>query len=324
MNAQAGVSPTEHTIVDQFSYWRRALEQKATFRQAAVTVFVGCGTSYNLAMSLAAYANASGRLALAVAGSEWCNRRSTYWSGAMSDVHVVALSRSGETTETVQAAKASRAAGAFVTGITVEADSSIVRNSDAVLLAATDPREGIVMTTSASLMLLMGMLALGCEMSAADFDAAERLLKSASSDIAALASERSHFVFLGGGALYGIAVEGGLKLAEMSQFPTQAFHPMEYRHGPISLVDEKTGVVMLHGGDQDEGEAALVRDLQDKGAYVVGLCGPGDVSHSADVPLALRGLVCLPVLQLLGQRAAEARNLDTSVPRHLTKVVMLA
>ena len=66
---------------------------------------------------------------------------------------------------------------------------------------------------------------------------------------------RSHFVFLGGGANYGIALEGALKLQEMAITYTQGFHPGEYRHGPVSLVDARTAVVMLYRQDTRDDEA---------------------------------------------------------------------
>jgi glucosamine--fructose-6-phosphate aminotransferase (isomerizing) len=105
---------------------------------------------------------------------------------------------------------------------------------------------------------------------------------------------------------------------------TQAFHPLEYRHGPISLVDERTAVIMLHSADRRDAEAKLVGELQEKGARVIGFGGPGDASFAIDCEPVLMGLACLPALQLLGERAAQARNIDTVSPRHLTKVVTLA
>src|SRR4051794_339056 len=207
---------TEQTIFEQFGYWRKAIVPRAPLGDAEVTVFVGCGTSYNLALSLAAHANAVGRRAIAVPGGEWANRASSYWP-AGGKVHVVALSRSGETTETVAAAKASRAAGAFVTGVTMEPDSALAKNCDRPVLAQTHPVEGIVMTTSASLMLLLGLELLGIDVPAAVPDVAKRLLEAADEQVPAHIAGRSHFVYLGGGHLYGVGLEGALKLMEMSQ-----------------------------------------------------------------------------------------------------------
>jgi glucosamine--fructose-6-phosphate aminotransferase (isomerizing) len=317
------MGPTEQSIFEQFSYWRRALGQTAPLPAAALTVFVGCGTSYNLALALAAAANEKGRPAIAVPGGEWAARPATYWP-EWKKTHVVALSRSGETTETVAAAKASRAAGAFVTGITMEAQSAIVAACDRPVIAATHPREGIVMTASASLMLLLGLELIGHPVPASVADAAEALLATVNRQLPALVADRSHFVYLGGGALYGVALEGALKLMEMSQIFTQGFHPLEYRHGPISLVDERTAAVLLYSADQGEAEARLAGELRAKGARVIGIGGPGDESFTLDCAPAFRGLVALPALQLLGERAAQVRNISTTTPRHLTKVVTLA
>jgi len=121
-----------------------------------------------------------------------------------------------------------------------------------------------------------------------------------------------------------VAVEGALKLMEMSQTMTQAFHPLEYRHGPISLVDQKTAVIMLYSADQKAEEAKLAKELQEKGATVIGLGGPGDLELKVDFDLSLFGLAILPALQILGERVAQARHIDTVSPRHLTKVVTLA
>jgi glucosamine--fructose-6-phosphate aminotransferase (isomerizing) len=317
------MSVVEQTIVEQFPYWRKAIGAVPPLGDADVTVFVGCGSSYNLALSLAAAANVAGRRAIAVPGGEWANRPESYWAKG-GTMQVVALSRSGETTETVAAAKASRTVGLHVTGITMEPASALARNCDRAVVAETHPREGIVMTSSASLMLLLGIELIGRKVPPAVVDTAERLLRAVDGRLPEMIAGRSHFVYLGGGHLYGVGLEGALKLMEMSQTYTQGFHPLEYRHGPISLVDERTVAVLLYSADQQEAEARLAGELQAKGAVVIGFGGPGDYSFDVDCEQFLAGLAALPALQILGQRAAEARNIDTAAPRHLTKVVMLA
>jgi glucosamine--fructose-6-phosphate aminotransferase (isomerizing) len=317
------MSITEQTIVEQFPHWRTAIAPLPALGAADSLVFVGCGTSYNLALSLAAHANLVGRQAIAVPGGEWTNRRESYWPKS-GKVHVVALSRSGETSETVAAAKASRAAGIFVTAITVEPQSALARNCDRAVLAQTHPLEGIVMTSSASLMLLLGIALLGRTIPPSTVDTAEKLLEAVDAKLPAMIAGRSHVVYLGGGHLHGVGLEGALKLMEMSQTYTQAFHPLEYRHGPISLVDDRTVAVLLYSVDQRDAEARLAGELQAKGATVIGFGGPGDYSFPVDGDPILAGLVCLPALQILGERMAQSRNMDTGAPRHLTKVVMLA
>ncbi|MBY5664298.1 SIS domain-containing protein [Rhizobium leguminosarum] len=317
------MNTTEKVIFEQFPYWEKAIELNSADDHAELLVFVGCGTSFNLALSLAAYANMAGRKAIAVAGAEWQNRPTAFWP-EWRNTHVVALSRSGETTETVAAAKASRAAGAFVTAITVEPESSLAENCDRMVAAETHPDEGIVMTVSASLMVLLGLQMIGQKVPASVVNSARQLASALDAALPGMIADRSHFVFLGGGPLFGIALEGALKLMEMSQIMTQAFHPLEYRHGPISLVDAKTVAVMLYSSDQREAETKLVGELREKGAVVIGVGGPGDLELAVDVDLSLAGLVVLPALQVLGERAAQARQIDTVSPRHLTKVVTLA
>ncbi len=317
------MNTTEKVIFEQFPYWDAAIGSTTATAKDKVLVYVGCGTSYYLAQILAAYANNAGRQAIAVPGAEWLNRPSFFWPD-WTKTHVVAISRSGETTETVAAARNSRANGAFVTGLTVEPESSLARNSDQVVASRTHPEEGIVMTVSASLMLLLGMQMIGTVFPSSVTASAENIAKSLDAALPAAMHSRSHVVFLGGGPLYGLASEGALKLMEMSQVMTQAFHPLEYRHGPISLVDEKTAVVMLYSSDQKDAETQLVKEIQDKGAFVIGLGGPGDIEIRVDVDLDVAGVALLPALQILGERAAQARHLDTVAPRHLTKVVTLA
>jgi glucosamine--fructose-6-phosphate aminotransferase (isomerizing) len=315
-------SVTEQTIVDQFKYWRSAPLPEALADKSRTYVIIGCGTSFNLALSLAASFCEQGYKALAVPGGEWLGRSQNYVPQA-EDVTLIALSRSGETTETVRATSVSREAGIHVIGITCEKGSSLARAASELVFAPTDPAEGIVMTTSASLMLMLGLALCGIRADEASFLAAEAMLKAVESIGDRLPTARRHFVFLGGGQLYGIALEGGLKLQEMSLSFTQGFHPLEYRHGPISLVDEGTMVIMLHHPATAGDEAHLVKELQAKGAFVLSLDGKADEALSCDAPANLRSLVYLPALQWFGEAIARARGIDTTAPRHLTKVVML-
>ncbi|MGO8656015.1 SIS domain-containing protein, partial [Rhizobium ruizarguesonis] len=102
------------------------------------------------------------------------------------------------------------------------------------------PDEGIVMTVSASLMVLLGLQMIGQNVPGSVVNSARQLASALDAALPGIIADRSHFVFLGGGPLFGVALEGALKLMEMSQIMTQAFHPLEYRHGPISLADEVT------------------------------------------------------------------------------------
>ncbi|MEO6298853.1 MAG: SIS domain-containing protein [Paracoccaceae bacterium] len=317
------MNATLSSIIGQFDYWRQAVLPNPLTDRSATYVVVGCGTSYNLALSIAVTLNEAGLRAIAVPAGEWALRATSYLS-AGGNVQVIALSRSGETTETVAAARVSRAMGLRVIGITCAPGLALSAASDVALEFATHPEEGVVMTASASLMLLAGYALAGhCVDAELIFRA--QALADAVGDIPVEAyAGRSHFVFLGGGSQYGVALEGALKLQEMAITYTQAFHPGEYRHGPVSLVDQRTAVVMLYHPDTAKDEATLVAELQDKGAWVLGFGGPGDIALRVEARAPLRGLEVLPALQMLGENYAVAHGIDTTTPRHLTKVVVLA
>jgi glucosamine--fructose-6-phosphate aminotransferase (isomerizing) len=313
---------TEKSIFEQFEFWNSAPRPHAIAQRGDDYVVVGCGTSYNLAMSAAIALNESGFSAIAAPGNEWLRRPQSY-KAALQNVHVIAISRSGETTEVVQAASTSRSNGLPITAITCDGASSLVTIADRTFAAETHPDEGIVMTCSASLMLLLALqfADIGTETSVSP---AQTLLAELASYKASYLEGRTHFVFLGGGPLYGVAAEGALKLQEMSLAATETYHPLEYRHGPVSVADHRSLVVMLYHPDTRDQEESLAAELAAIGAFVVGFGGPGDISLEIGGPVKVRGLVCLPALQLLGLELARTRGLDTCAPRHLTKVVRTA
>lgn len=314
---------TERVIQEQFPFWEGAISAKLPAITAPLVVVVGCGTSYYLAQTIAAAFNQHGRNAIAVPGGEWARRPESYVANR-NGVVVVALSRSGESTETVQAVDASKAAGLHTIAVTCEKDSSIARAAAETIYLPTHAEEGVVMTSSASLMLIAGLRMAGASLDAAITAAAAKPLSVLGSIDAAFIAGRKHFVYLGAGALYGIASEGALKLQEMSISYAQTFHPMEYRHGPISLIDEGSLVVLLYSEDTLAEESKLAAEIQDKGGKVIGLGGPGDIS----IPLSGKGLARIPelfpALQIFGERIAESKQIDTTAPRHLTKVVVLS
>ncbi len=316
------MNTTERVIREQFPFWAKA-PHPAPMAVDADYAVVGCGTSFYLAEIVARAFNLMGRPAIAVPGGEWARRRRAYKVGD-TGVTVIALSRSGESSETVQAVAVSRAAGLKTVAVTCEPESSIVRAAATTIVAETHPDEGIVMTSSASLMLMVGLRLAGVAVEAEQTAAtAAALLDRLDAELASALEGRSHFVYLGAGPMHGLAQEGALKLQEMSLSYSQAYHTMEYRHGPISLVDRTTLVVLLYSPETRDEEAAVASEMRAKGAFVIGFGGPGDVTLAVDHDPIVRALQILPALQILGERVAEARDIDTTSPRHLSKVVIL-
>jgi len=313
---------TETVIRRQFPYWQAALGQSLPNVKATCVVVTGCGTSYYLAQTLACAFNAHGQRAIAVPGAEWTRRPECYLADP-AGVLVIGLSRSGTTSETVQAIQASRARGWRTLALSCEPGSAILAAAQDAVCLPTDPDEGIVMSVSASLMLLAGLRMAGVDLQGSVATAAAKALIALDAGLDALLPGRSHFVYLGAGVQYGIATEGGLKLQEMSLSYSQSFHPMEYRHGPVSLIDARSLVVLLYSSDTAAEEAVLATELQAKGAVVIGVNGPGDLSISTGQNDAANALACLPALQLLGEKVALHKGINSETPRHLTKVVVL-
>lgn len=313
---------TETVIRRQFPYWQAALHQSLPQVQATTIVITGCGSSYFLSQTLACAFNANGQPAIAVPGAEWARRPECYLANT-ADVLVIGLSRSGSTSETVQAIRASRARGWRTLAVSCDPGSPILAAAEHGICLPTDPDEGIVMSVSASLMLLAGLRMAGVDLPESVASMAATAMAAMDSGLDPVLSGRSHFVYLGAGPQFGIATEGGLKLQEMSISYSQSFHPMEYRHGPVSLIDTRSLVVLLYSSASAAEEAVLAAELQAKGATVIGLNGPGDLSITLGPNDAANALAALPALQLMGEKVALSKGINSETPRHLTKVVVL-
>jgi glucosamine--fructose-6-phosphate aminotransferase (isomerizing) len=139
--------------------------------------------------------------------------------------------------------------------------------------------------------------------------------------------------FLGAGPLYGVANEAMLKTKEMSLSYSEAYHPLEFRHGPMSMVNERTLVVGLFSDTGLAEELRVLRDMQELGARTLALVEGGSMladlrpDHVVELRSGLgeweRLPLYLPVLQLLAYHRAIAKGLDPDFPNNLEAVVLL-
>jgi glucosamine--fructose-6-phosphate aminotransferase (isomerizing) len=139
--------------------------------------------------------------------------------------------------------------------------------------------------------------------------------------------------FLGGGPLYGLANEAMLKTKEMSLSYAEAYHPLEFRHGPMSMVNEHTLVVGLLSDTGLAEELRVLEDMQGLGACTLALTEDGSAfsgwrpDHLVELRSGLdeweRGSLYLPVIQRMAYHRAMAKGLDPDQPNHLTAVVEL-
>lgn len=341
-------SLTLQEILDQPEAWAAALERfeadaprvDRLFEREPrdEVVFTGCGSSYYLSMTAASvFQQFTGLRAKAVPASEILQFPEGVFAQDSSPL-LVAASRSGTTTETLRAAKAVARQGIPILCLTCAARSPLARQADLALCSPRGREKSVVMTKSFSSLLLLGLLLAaqragdtGLRRELHRLPAlGRRVLKIALPLMRDVGTAASRFVFLGAGPAHGIAWEAMLKLTEMAQRPAVAYHPLEFRHGPIAAAGPGTVAVLFGTEGGKRLEKALVRDLRRQGVSVVAL---GDdwsmaeaetgVALGAGLSDAARSLLYLPFGQALAYHRAVGAGLDPDRPQHLTSVVRL-
>jgi glucosamine--fructose-6-phosphate aminotransferase (isomerizing) len=167
------------------------------------------------------------------------------------------------------------------------------------------------------------------------FSAASEMIRKYESLAKALGDNGalSRFFFLGSGPCYGLACEAMLKMKEMSLSYSEAYHILEFRHGPMSMVGNDSLVIGLLSGNHIDHQLGVLRDVRALGAVILAVAekDTAEISKVADFVIALdsglppvwRAPLYLPVLQLMAYYRAIAKGLDPDHPTHLQAVVRL-
>jgi glutamine---fructose-6-phosphate transaminase (isomerizing) len=304
-------------------------------------LFTGCGTSYYIAMTAAStFQEKTGISAKAVPASEVFLNPGAVFSKNKRTV-LIGSSRSGNTTEVVRAvAFAQQNKLAHCLGITTQPDSELARIADDVISLPHSQEKSVVMTGSFTNLLLVSQLLAGILSADEGFltelsrlpDIGASVIARVEPTAESVAADEAygHFIYLGLGAYLGLAYEGMLKLKEMTQLYAEAFNPLEFRHGPISVLDGQCRVLLLSNGAIRSYERALVDDVRKFGADAVVL-GDGLDDFHCNVKIALdsglgdlsRSLLYLPFLQLFAYYRTLKMGLNPDSPRNLEQVVVL-
>jgi glucosamine--fructose-6-phosphate aminotransferase (isomerizing) len=263
---------------------------------------------------------------------------------------LLAISQSGETADTLAAVKEAKARGAKCICIANVVDSSIPRSSHASIYTHAGPEIGVAstkaFTTQLAALVLLG-IHLGRRTGALKPEAAASLIKEflsiphKMSDVVGLApqiqviarryGQARDFLFLGRGVNYPIALEGALKLKEISYIHAEGYASGEMKHGPIALIDEHMPVVVL--APQGPGYDKVMSNLQEVKAregkiIAVATRGDSDIGTLADevitipdAPPMLQPLLTVLPLQLLAYYVADFKGTDVDQPRNLAKSV---
>jgi fructoselysine-6-P-deglycase FrlB-like protein len=291
------MSYTSTEIESQPGCWERAAELAGRHRdllpQPGERVAVaGCGTSWFIGQSYAALREAAGLgLTDAFAASEFPLGRSYD--------RVVLLSRSGTTSEVVRLA-AQLPSGSSSLAIVADRATPVAEHAAASIELDFADEVSVVQTRFATSALALLRASVGAFDASVVADARASLTEPLPAGLIT----RTRFAFLGTGWTIGLAHEAALKLREAAQAWTESYPAMEFRHGPLSVADERGAVVVL--GAAPDGLADEVRAL---GAHLV---------ESARDPMAQ-----LITAQRLAVALAEARGLNPDRPRNLARSVIL-
>ena len=320
----------------------------ALLRQVRRIVIVACGTSYHAGL-LGRYAIEEwARLPVEVdVASEYRYRNPLVGPGDL----VIGISQSGETADTLAAVRTARARGATVLAVTNIMGSQITRDADGTLYTRAGLEIGVAATkTFVSQVVAMYLLALRLAELRGTLDRGDRtrlvaelkalphllteLLASTAVDVRRIArtlADANFFLYIGRHAGLPAALEGALKLKEISYIATDAYAAGEMKHGPIALLDERTPVVVV--ATESPVLPKLVSNIQEvkaRGARVIAVASDGDqeIAHHADEVIRVprtdpmfAPLLAVVPLQLIAYHIAHARGLNVDQPRNLAKTV---
>jgi glucosamine--fructose-6-phosphate aminotransferase (isomerizing) len=311
-------------------------------------VMIACGTAYHAGLLGKHVIEKVARIPVEVEiASEY------RYADPIGDEHtlVVAISQSGETTDTLAAVQEARRFGAKVLAVTNTRGSLITREADAVLLTKAGPEICVASTKAfACQVAVLDLLALklagirgimpeealreigrGLRRAPEKVEETIEGLGGLVGEAASVFEDARCSLFLGRGISYPVALEGALKLKEISYLPSEGYPSGEMKHGPIALVDEYCPVVAILGnGMVREKTFSNVEETVARGANVIAVARDDDRAAQRiarvllpvpEAPEILSPLVASVPLQLLAHHVATDRGLDVDKPRNLAKSV---
>jgi len=316
-------------------------------REAHRILIIGCGTSWHAGLVGEYLLEDLARIPVEVEYASEFRYRNPVISSQ--DV-VIAISQSGETADTLAAIKLAKQAGATIFGVCNVVGSSIAREADAGAYTHAGPEIGVASTkafTAQVTVLTLMALYIGrmrgqlsperCLETAQELQAipekiasmlkSEEKIKGLASDMA----DATNALFLGRGYNFPVALEGALKLKEISYIHSEGYPAAEMKHGPIALIDEQMPVIIVAPkGDLYEKLVSNVQEVKARKGRILSITGEGDTEVRAisdatiEIPATLECLTPLLTsvpLQLLSYHTAVLRGCNVDQPRNLAKSV---
>jgi glucosamine--fructose-6-phosphate aminotransferase (isomerizing) len=288
---------------------------------------VACGTSYHAGMLLKILlARQMKKRAEVFIASEY-----TMIASPDDNTLAIAITQSGETADTMQAIKYAREKGSKILSLTNVVGSSITRISDEVIYLNAGPEISVAATKT-----FTSQAAVIYKLAGLDVSSVPSLVNSALEtenrvkEVAAQIKDKPNIFFIGRGLNYPVAMEGALKLKEISYLHAEAYAGGELKHGPLSLIEE--GVPVIAVAPSDETASKLfgnIKETKARGAFVVALTDDPGVATEADQTIELPKVedpLLYPfaeiiILQLLAYHVSVLRGIDPDKPRNLAKSV---
>ncbi len=339
------------TIGDRVRHGKLVLEglgmSDEELRDLRRIVLVACGTAYHACVVgryvIEEWARVPVEFDIA---SEWIYRNPVINEHDL----VIGITQSGETRDTIEALKLARECGARTVAITNMMGSQVTREVDSVLYTRAGIETGVAASkTFTAQVALVYLVALKLAQIRETLPAGEiefildfvyKLPRKIQAflegdhpieEIARRYYDAPFFLYLGRHIGLPVALEGALKLKEISYIPTEAYSAGEMKHGPIALLDEQTPVVVvatnIHVYDKI---VSNIQEVRARGAHVIAIATDGneDIQHHADdvifvpkTPAFLQVVLAILPLQLLAYRIARLRGLNVDQPRNLAKTV---
>ena len=317
------------------------------FKQANRIIVIACGTSWHAGLVGEYLFEDAARIPVEVEyASEFRYRNPVLHE----DDIVIAISQSGETADTLAAIKLAKEAGAFVYGICNVVGSSIARAADTGAYTHAGPEIGVAstkaFTTQITILMLMALRLgqLRGTLTDIDFDRVATQLESlpaliktvlkddpAIAKIASSYSSATNFLYLGRGYNFPVALEGALKLKEISYIHAEGYPAAEMKHGPIALIDKNMPVVVIATKKGHyEKVVSNIQEIKSRNGKIIAVVTEGDTSVKAladhvieipDVTEALTPILASVPLQLLAYHIAVLRECNVDQPRNLAKSV---
>ncbi len=347
----------EQTIGDRLRHGRLELEEGLGMSDDDLLnlhriVILSAGTSYHAAVAGRYAIEEWGRVPVEHdVASEWIYRNPVLDKATL----VIGISQSGETRDTITAMQLARSMGARTVAITNMMGSQITREVDSVLYTRAGLEVSVAasktFTATLSLLFLVGLklaqvrktlpaselefivnavYALPSKLQ--DFIDGYRAGRHPIDEIAQRFADRPFFLYLGRNIGLPVALEGALKLKEISYIPTEAYSAGEMKHGPIALLDASVPVVVVATNHKRVYDKIIsnIQEVRARGAHVIAIATEGneDIQHHADdviyvpqSPAFLQAVLAVVPLQLLAYRIARHRGLNVDQPRNLAKTV---